>query len=91
MARRAKPTKQQTLTKWQKLAAQVYAGGDYAENETLEDTQCAGDGLYTFIQREIDPAEDCNSVDVALERIHTAIAELEVVKAALYAQRVRLK
>lgn len=77
------------LTDWQKLVAQVYGDGDYAENETLEDTQNVGDGLYTFIQRELDPAEDCTEIKYAIRRVRGAIADLQVVETALIAKAMR--
>jgi hypothetical protein len=71
------------LSKLQKLTAQLYGGGDYAHHETTEETQDVGDGLYTFLQRELDPAEGCKSAAVAIHRINSAIYDLNLIKAAI--------
>lgn len=64
------------LNEWQIAVARVYGGGDYAHHKTLEETQEVGDGLYTFIQRELSAEEDCENAGRALLRLDTAIADL---------------
>lgn len=81
--------KKTPLNEWQKLVAQVYGGGDYAHHETLEETQDIGDGLYTFLQRDLDASEDCTEIKYAIRRVRGAIADLQVIEAALTAKALR--
>lgn len=65
---------------FQKLAATVYGGGDYAwmasaKNWRKELSSC-GDTLFAFIMIELSTKEGCETWDDARQRIDTAISDL---------------
>lgn len=67
---------------FQAIARESYAGGFYCGWEG--DTKDAGDGLFTFIMRELSDEEDVvMSTDFALFRVKQAIEDLESVLEAL--------
>lgn len=65
-----------TTTRWQRIARLDYAGGDmmHVTPETAED---CGDGLFTFIFREL--GEEGLSFDDALRRMENARAQIDQV------------
>lgn len=71
------------LTPIQKLAARVYGGGDYAHLSTLADCEDCGDTLFTALQRELDPGEDCDGLEEARRRVRDMIRDLQAVSDAL--------
>jgi hypothetical protein len=76
------------LAPWQKKALEVYGGGDYAYMTTIEEVRKAHkdtflDGLGYFILIELDPGEDCDSLEEASRRIISAMDDLENVRDAL--------
>ena len=71
------------LAPWQKVIAKVYGGGDYGYVTTLEQCKDRGDTLFTFLMLETSPTEDCDTADIALQRVDTAINDLQAVRNAL--------
>lgn len=70
------------LNRFQRIAADTYANGDYRHLTDPEQAKADdnGDTLITFIMRELDEPEDAND---AVKRLDTAIRELEEVRDAL--------
>ena len=67
------------LTKYQEVANGVYP--DYAIQTVVEDPYYDGDTLAEFIVLVLD--EDCEDIDMAIQRMGTAIDELQAVQMAL--------
>lgn len=75
------------LSPWQRAFAQLYADGDFA---WVIDRQAAGteimgigDGLFTFCMIELDPAQGCDSWQVADRRLDTIIEDLTDARGAI--------
>jgi hypothetical protein len=65
------------LTPWQRIVADNYGGGDFAHIQNIKDVKALkGDTLFLFLMVELDPKEDCDSLQEALRRVHTAQAEV---------------
>lgn len=81
------------LTSWQQAVARVYGGGDYdfvaepgyTDVDLRRDIamHAFGDTLFNFLMLELAESEDCDSLDVAKERLDNAIAQLREARAAL--------
>lgn len=71
------------LNKIQKLAARAYGDGDFSHVKTTEESQDVGDGLFSFIMREL--ADDGGPMDgeTALNRMHGARRDIDSVISAL--------
>lgn len=90
----AKSDKQEPykLNAYQKAAASVYGGGDFVDlaemefknfAEFRESLKDVGDTLFTFVMIELGLKEDCDSVEVARNRISSAVDDLNDVLEAL--------
>lgn len=62
---------------YQKAVLRIYEEGEYADMTTMDEVEQAGDGLFTFIMREL--GEDCDSQAEAERRIEVAINQLDEV------------
>jgi len=62
---------------YQKAVLKIYEEGEYAEMTTMDEVEQAGDGLFTFIMRELGDENDCDSQAEANRRIEVAISQLE--------------
>lgn len=80
------------LSDWQKAAARAYGGGDFAylANQTFESREAfkeellaTSDTHFVFIINELDAKEDCDSPQEAIDRMNTAMAELQQVISAI--------
>jgi hypothetical protein len=60
---------------YQKAVLSIYEEGEYAEMTTMDEVEQAGDGLLTFIMREL--GDDCDSQAEAERRIEVAISQLD--------------
>lgn len=67
------------LNPFQRACTTVYAGGDFAHVETIEQAQTMGDTLFTFLMIELATSEDCDSRDEAIRRLEAAISDVEQV------------
>jgi hypothetical protein len=65
-----------SLSPWQRLVADNYGGGDYAHVQTLDECRDVGDTLFTFLMIELDPKEDCDSLEEAQRRVGVAEDQL---------------
>jgi hypothetical protein len=76
--------------KFQKAAAEVYAGGDYAwlakSKNWRKDLASCGDGLLAYVMIDLSTDEACDSWNDAALRIICAIDDLSVVRDALIEQ-----
>jgi hypothetical protein len=80
-----------TLNDYQKAVLRVYAEGDNAHLMDFEGTKeefdrelnDAGDTLFRFLMVELSDNEDCTDLDTAIQRVSTAIDDIEAVKDAL--------
>tara|TARA_R110002072_G_scaffold63430_3_gene157836 strand:+ start:4288 stop:4866 length:579 start_codon:yes stop_codon:yes gene_type:complete len=68
------------LNEYQNIARENYADGDYASTDEYRDV---GDGLYTALMTELSDNEDCESRDMARNRVARMIRDLEDVLEAL--------
>lgn len=77
----AKRQKRGKLNPIQTAAKNVYGGGDYAHHETMADAQDAlnGDGLYTFIMRELADDGGPMTTETAIQRMESAQADIQTV------------
>ena len=67
------------LNPFQRVVANKYACGDFSYCETLSDTQDVGDGLFSFLMRELnDDDDDGEPMDAstANQRLQSAIDDL---------------
>lgn len=75
---------------FQKLAAEVYGGGDYAwmaqSKNWRKDLDSCGDALFAFIMIELSDREGCETWYDALTRMNAAACDLEDVLGALHNQ-----
>lgn len=72
-----------TLNPHQRIVAKVYGMGDYSHLKRYEECSDVGDGLFTFIIRELSDCTGKGGRDTAIQRMYSAIADIEVVLAAL--------
>lgn len=75
--------------RYQDAAAEAYAGGDFAHFVGASDATLArdlpncGDSLFAFVMRDLSDREECDTLEVALRRMDSAIGALEEVTYAL--------
>ena len=71
------------LNKWQRIAADIYAEGDFSHVTSQDEAKAdnSGDTLFTFLMRELD--DDCGSDETAIQRTERAIDDLLKVAGAL--------
>jgi len=73
-----------------------YGDGDFAHHATQEelsqgDLNGLGDSLLYFILVELSDKEDCESVDMGIQRLNTAQDELDVCLVALTALQAAME
>lgn len=71
------------LNRFQKLALESYADGQYLRLNTVEDVWSIGDPILALILFHLSDEQDCNTFDEAVARMHNAIAEIEKLEFAL--------
>ena len=71
------------LNKAQTILVNTYGDGDYLHITDAAQADMVGDTLFTFLMRELDDDEGCDSVETASDRVRTAIAQLMEVADAL--------
>ncbi len=71
------------LNDFQRVAADSYAGGEYAYVNSVEDSATMGD---TFFTSGISDLDDAESWDQAAERVSQSIRDLEQVLDGLHAK-----
>lgn len=64
------------LNQFQRVVADKYACGDFAFCETLSDTQDVGDGLFSFLMRELNDDGEPMDASTANQRLQSAIDDL---------------
>ncbi|MBU2753075.1 hypothetical protein HER14_19620 [Acidithiobacillus thiooxidans] len=62
---------------YQKAVLRIYEEGEYSNMTTMDEVEQAGDGLFTFIMRELGDENDCDSQAEAERRIEVAISQLD--------------
>jgi len=70
------------MNKYQALVNGVYGDGWEIAEFSAEPSH-DGDTLAQYVARELSDSEECHSVDDAIQRIGTAMDELEAVHSAL--------
>jgi hypothetical protein len=75
----------QDINEYQRTALKVYADGDFDYLERYSWTDEYGDSLLSFVMAELSDNEDCESLDMAVDRIQSGIDDLQTVLAALQA------
>ena len=71
------------MNEYQKIALRAYPGRHLAQDDDQHPFDKLGDTLLTFILRELDDSEDCDSMEEAARRMNVAMKELESVHNAL--------
>lgn len=71
------------LNKAQIILREIYDNGEFKNIKSVEETKDCGDGLFTFLMYELADSEDCYNLVTAINRVETAIAQLQTVKANL--------
>jgi hypothetical protein len=72
------------LNDWQRLALAGYADGDFVDMVgTYSYSDEYGDSLLSFVLAELSDNEECEDIDMAIDRIQSGIDDLNVVLAAL--------
>jgi hypothetical protein len=71
------------MNKFQRTAADVYAGGDFAYVEFIDPNAVYGDTLFTFLMSELSDNEDCEDLEEAIRRLHLAENQILTVRHAL--------
>lgn len=72
-----------SFNKYQTIAAQTYAGGDFAHCESLSEAKQIGDTLFGFVMVELADSEGCDSLEEAIRRMENALDDLRGVYNAL--------
>lgn len=72
-----------TLSRYQRIAADAYDDGAHSHVTSIEDAREVGDTLFVFLMAELAESEDCEDLDTAIRRVETAINQLTEVRAAL--------
>ncbi len=67
------------FNKNQIIAAQTYAGGDFAHCENFAEVEQVGDTLFRFIMIELADSEGCDSLDEGVRRMRVAVDDLQEV------------
>lgn len=71
--------KTQNLNRFQKAVAQHYGQGDFSYVETLSESQGVGDGLFSFLMRELADDGEPMTHDVASRRMAVVIGDVQTV------------
>ena len=71
------------INTYQRIALGVYAGGDFNHLKTYSHSDEHGDSLLTFVLAELSDNEDCESLDMAIQRILRGVEDLTIVLLAL--------
>lgn len=71
------------LNPFQRACAEVYGGGDFAHVRSIDEAREAGDTLFTFLMIELASSEGCNCLTEAERRLERAIADVNIVAAAI--------
>lgn len=77
------------MNEFQKMAAKVYGGGDYAHIKSKAETIDIGDTLFRFIMIELSDDEDCDELETAITRMRMARDDIEAVLTALQDEEAR--
>ena len=73
------------LNRAQIICKASYCAGEFDSHEiaSTEDAQEIGDGLFSFLMRELADSEDCSGLDEACNRMRRIVAEVQDVYSAL--------
>ncbi len=79
------------LNEMQRVIINVYADGDYRhlfeDVTTAQELKAAyaevGDGLFIYLMKELSDQENCDTFEVALERLHASEKDIHDVAVAL--------
>jgi hypothetical protein len=77
----------EAINAFQRTALKVYAEGDFDHLKTYDYKDEYGDSLLSFVLAELSDNEDCESLDMAIDRIQSGIDDLQAVLAALQATK----
>jgi hypothetical protein len=64
-----------SLNRYQQIVVDGYADGEFAQVSTLAESEQVGDGLFSFLLRELSDSEDCDSMESAIQRLEVVIKE----------------
>lgn len=64
------------LNRYQQMIVDGYAGGEFAQVSSLAESEQVGDGLFSFLIRELADSEDCDSLESAIQRLSVVIEEV---------------
>lgn len=78
-------------TEFQKILVETYAGGEYGYLVALQNSDLwedlsveeVGDTMFLALWRELSSKEDCEDMDAAIQRMETAVKEVQVILEAL--------
>jgi len=71
-----------SLDKYQRIVAGAYEDGLFRQTQSVQSAEDLGDGLFTFLLRELSENEGVDSLREALSRLDTILAEVLVVQQA---------
>ncbi|MCK5605073.1 hypothetical protein KAR91_24500 [Candidatus Pacearchaeota archaeon] len=71
---------------FQKAVAESYVGGEFNNDEVLDNMDDCGDGLFKFLMTELSEEEGCDSYDEAVRRLSTIQRQIEEVKRHMMAK-----
>jgi len=74
------------MNKFQTLAKNTYAGGQFNYLSTDAQTDRLGDSLFAFIMRELSEAGGCNDHQEAVHRMENARNEIDMLLTELKAR-----
>ncbi len=66
-----------SLNRYQQIVVDGYADGEFAQVSTLAESEQVGDGLFSFLLRELSNSEDCDSTEAAIQRLEVVIKEVD--------------
>lgn len=85
--KKAEDAEANMLNEYQLIAVSGYNGGGLAQHMTLDSVRKCGDPLLEFIVSELSAEHDCDSIEIAIRRVDTAINDLMGVLEALHMAR----
>lgn len=71
------------MNKFQKLLVKHYENGEFKHVETQAGADNVGDGLFSFLFRELSDKEHCDCWEDALGRLHTTKSQLDSLACAM--------